>query len=294
MINALLTLQRDIFSYQNKQNNGKYPYSLNYYSNRVLFSPVGDLFAIYYYGAGYDDDPSIKATDLTEDYNFSFCALLDLLSEQKYADKVVSLIFDSPDEGANGINDWNFTRLINTDVNFPNLEEFKVKLTELGDHNASLINYDDEDSVITKLVTKMPSLVHLVIPSTPDDTFFSIVHRSLQTMVVQASWGSQNFLGCLAKSQHFPALYSLDYAEPLNTFGDLAQDNYTSVETYKQLFTSPLFSQHPHFHFKLRNSILTRQQLFEIQAINPKVQFLYIESQAGKYVNHMIKKESKN
>ena len=187
MINALLTLQQDIFNYQDIQNKGEHPYLLNNDSNRVLFSPVGDLFAIYYYGAGYDDDSSIKAADLTEGYNFSFCALLDLLSEQKYADRVVSLIFDSPDEGANGINDWNFTRLVNANVNFPNLEEFKVKLTDLGDHNTSLINDDDGNDIITKLVAKMPSLVHLTIPSTPDDTFFSLEHRSLQSMVVQAN-----------------------------------------------------------------------------------------------------------
>jgi len=85
-------------------------------------------------------------------------------------------------------------------------------------------------------------------------------------------------------------LHALDYAEVLNHFDDLTEEDYTSVETFKKLFQSKIFSNEKFsFHFKLRNSILTKEQLFEIQKVNTKVQFLYINSQAGKYINHMMK-----
>ncbi|MDU1890617.1 MAG: hypothetical protein E6767_07990 [Dysgonomonas sp.] len=284
MIDALLRLQQTIYDYHNDD---EYPYSLSY-SPKVSFFPVGDLVGIKYHGPGYEDDPSMKIEEFDEGYNFGFCALLDFLTNQEYANKVISLVFDSFDEGANGVNEWCFERLTESEVVFPNLEELKIRLTDLGDHNISAINYLEEDGTIAKLVKKMPNLKRLVVPAAPDSSFFDFEHTELQSMVVQAGSDTQDFLGNLAKSDKFPALYSLDYAEPLDQFNDLGEEDYTSVETFKELFASKAFS-HQHFHFKLRNSILTEEQLFDIQKTNTKVQFLYINSQAGKYVNHMMK-----
>lgn len=288
MINKLLELQQNIYNYHNTEEDS---YSLDY-SPQVSFFPIGDMVSIYYHGPGYDDDPSIKAIDLDEDYNYGFCALLDFLTNQKYADRVISLVFDSYDEGANGVNEWCFDRLTNSDVTFPNLEEFKVRLTNLGDHNMSAINYLEEDGTIAKLVSKMPTLRRLTVPAAPDSTFFEIEHTELRSMIIQAGSDSQDFLKNLAESNNFPTLYSLDYAEPLNQFDDLTDDDYTSFETFIKLFNSKAFS-HKHFHFKLRNSILTKDQLFEIQKSNSNIQFLYINSQAGKYVSHMIQKNDR-
>ena len=288
MINELLKLQQDIFNYHNTE---EYPYSLDY-SPQVSFFPIGDMISIYYHGPGYDDDPTIKAIDLDEDYNYGFCALLDFLTNQEYADKIISLTFDSYDEGANGVNEWNFGRLTASDVIFPYLEEFKVRLTNLGDHNISAINYLEEDGTIAKLAMKMPKLKKLVVPAAPDSSFFEIAHNELQSMVVQAGTDSQNFLENLVESDRFPSLYSLDYAEPLNQFDDLTDKDYTSKDTFVKLFNSKAFS-HKHFHFKLRNAILTKDQLFEIQKSNTNIQFLYINSQAGKYISHMIQKNDR-
>lgn len=288
MTDRLLKLQQDIYKYHNS---GKYPFSLNY-SPKLYFFPIGDMISIYYHGPGYDDNPSINAKELKGGYNFGFCALLDFLTEQENADKIISLVFDSYDEGANGVNDWNFERLTNSSVLFPNLEEFKVRLTNLGDHNTSSINYDSEDGTIANLVARMPKLQHLSVPSAPDQSFFDIEHKCLRSMVVQAGWDRQNFLENLSASNNFPVLCALDFAEVLNPFDDLTEDDYTSVETFKELFESKIFSnEEVSFHFKLRNSILTKEQLFEIQKINSRVQFLYINSQSGKYVNHMIKND---
>ncbi len=286
MLNKLLKLQQDIYNYHNTD---EYPY--NYaFSPRLSFFPVGNLYALHYHGPGYDDKPLIKATNLEpEEYNFGFCAFLDFLTEQKYADNILSLVFNSSDEGANGVNEWCFERLTQSNVVFPNLIDFQVKLTDLGDHNISAINYIEENGTIAKLVSKMPNLTNLVIPAAPDASFFKIKYNKLQCMTVQAGSDRQNFLEHLSVSDSFPNLFSLDYAELTDAFDDLTIEDYTPVETFKNLFSSTIFSSR-NFHFKLRNSILTKEQLEEIQTVNPKVQFLYINSQAGKYVNHMIKR----
>lgn len=288
MINQLLKLQQNIYEYHNNENSYNPAYDPYLY-----FFPIGDYFSIYYHGAGYDDDPFIKAADFEEDYNFGFCALLDFLTEQENAEKVISLVFDGPDEGANGVNEWCFDRITSSTVTFPNLKEFKVKLTNAGDHNISSINYLDEAGTIAQLVAKMPTLEILAVPAAPNLSFFELVHNNLQSLTIQTDTdGTNSFLENMTQSNNFPKLYSLDYAEPSDPFNDLTVEDYTPLETYKKLFKSNTFSN-SHFHFTLRNSRLTLEQLFEIQKENLAVQFLYINSQAGKYVNHLIQEKNK-
>lgn len=292
MTEKLLKLQQNIYDYYSASEK-KYGYQYNF-NPRFSFFRIGDLFTIYYYGPGYEDDPSMKASNMEGGYNYGYAALLDFLTVQENADKILSLVFDSEDEGANGVNEWRFDRLFNSDVTFPNLEEFKVRLTNPGDHNTSTINYDEEDGTVAKLVAKMPALKVLQVPSAPNASFFELEHSSLQYMVIQSGWDNQSFLENLANHKGFPNLYGLDFAEILDTFNDLEEDSYTSVETFKALFTSKIFTNEKRsFHFKLRNSRLTKEQLFEIQRVNPKVQFLYINTHAGQYVNHMMKNEGK-
>jgi len=64
--------------------------------------------------------------------------------------------------------------------------------------------------------------------------------------------------------------------------------NFVSFESFEKLFKSKAFSTVK--HFKLKNSILSEDQLFRLQKLND-VQFLYIKAKGGRYVSHLMKEK---
>jgi len=295
MQEKLLQLQREIYLSETAgvDSQEKCDFYVGY-SAMLYFFPVGDFFSISFYGRGYDDNPNIKAKELDSNYNVSFCRFLDFICEQDNAEKIVSLTFDSPDEGANGTNGWDFSRIINSDVVFPNLESLKVKLTDMGDHNQSVIDSQgslNEDGMIAKLVKKMPNLVSLAVPSAPNKSFFEIGKHPLRQLVVQAGYNAQDFIENFAESNNFYNLGALDFSDLHDTLDCFSEDDFIPFESYKKLFESKAFSTSKHFHFTLRNANLSKEQLYELQKANNSVQFLYIEKFKSRYVSNMMKRD---
>ncbi len=109
----------------------------------LMFSITEDnLLKIYFYG--------------TESRKI----VMDFLSSQDVAQKLKYISFDSPDEGANGTNNFDFTVLIESKEIFSNLKDFSVRLTQLNDHNQTIIGeVYEEDGQIAKLMKKMPNLI---------------------------------------------------------------------------------------------------------------------------------------
>lgn len=278
MIEKLIDLQNRIYNYHNSS---EYEYVLEH-SPRISFSKMGEFYEIVYYGEGYDDDSSIHSSKLEpEEFNYGFCALQDFLIEN--ASQIISLIFNGSDEGANGTRSWNFNRIINSDVIFENLESFKVALTEVGDHNQSIIGeYDEENGMITKLVSKMPKLKRLELPSAPNEDFFKLPKLDIYHLSIQTGYGHQNFIENLSKSDNLTNLRSLDYTEPYDSYGNMNDEEFTSFEKFKKLFESDLFA-YEHFHLKLRENRLTNEQLEELQKIRG-IQLLHIKTKPGKYI----------
>ena len=99
---------------------------------------------------------------------------------------------------------------------------------------------------------------------------------------------SQSLTTNLSESENFHQLSALDYSEVINIFDKSAED-YTNFESFKKLFQSKAFSTVG--HFKLRNSILTEKQLFDLQKLN-KVQFLNIMTKGGRYVSHLMQERN--
>lgn len=275
MIAKLLKLQESIYQYHKD------------IEPRFLFSKGGKYMDVLFYGDGYDEKPQLKAEKFGEYYNFGFCALLDFLSIQENANNIRSLKFDGPDTGANGIKEWNFTRLLNSSVTFPNLKEFEVAFTDLGNHNLSLIdNGQFSEAGISKLLSKIPNLETLILPSAPDSSFFNVKNK-LAELKIQAGCDHQNFIENLANSNNFKHLNALDYSEKFDHFNDFTSEDYTSFESFKKLFKSSVVKKsESRFHFTLRNSNLTTDQLFELQSIKD-IQFLYVQCKPGQYVNHL-------
>ncbi len=292
MTEQIIKIQEEIYCYETKDfDTGE---EREYYidnASKIEFSKIGNLFSLSFYGNGYDDDPSTKATEFDYETNFAFCRFLDFISEQQNADKIISLHFGGPDQGANGTKSWDFNRLINSNSTFPNLKSFSVQLTDLGDHNQSIIDGDgmEENGIIAKLVSRMPNLEQLVIPSAPDNSFFEIGEHPLKFLKLQAGYGHQNFIDNLAESNNFKQLSALDYTDLIDVY-DIPKEDYTSFGSFVKLFNSKAFSTVK--HFKLRGSILTKDQLFELQKLND-VQFLNIIAKGGRYVSHLIQEENK-
>ena len=288
MKEKLLQLQKDIYNFETQEDPEDYFIG---YSPKLYFFPVGDLYDIYFYGDGNEEDPTVKAVDFEYESNFPFYAVLDFLCNQENADKIVSLTFDGPDEGANGTKNWDFSRIIDSGVEFPNLKSLKIQLTNLGDHNQNIIDTGggsmEEGGTVARLLAKMPALETLAIPSAPDKSFFEIGRHPLKRLIVQAGCDNQNFIGNFADSNNFYQLASLDFTDLIDVY-DIPDDNYVSFESFKKLFTSQAFSTVK--HFKLRNSILTEEQLFELQKLS-NVQFLYINAKGGRYVSHLMNKQ---
>lgn len=292
MIEQLIGLQEEIYNYEIRDfDTGEAKEYFIDYSPKIEFSKIGEFYSLSFYGDGYDDDPNIKAIDFDYQTNFAFCRFLDFLSEQQNADKIISLHFGGSDVGANGTKSWMFNRLVNADVTFPNLKTFSIRLTDLGDHNQSIIDCDfsmEESGMVAKLVLKMPNLENLIIPSAPDKSFFEIGKHPLSSLKVQAGYDHQNFIENLSESDNFYQLSVLDYTEVIDIF-DKKEEEYTSFENFKKLFRSKAFSNVG--LFKLRGSILTEDQLFELQKLN-NVQFLNIVAKGGRYVSHLMQDKS--
>ena len=292
MHDRLLQLQRDIYLYETREfvPGEKGVFSVDN-SAMLYFFPVGGFFAISFYGVGHDHDYHVKMRDLGYDYNFAFGCLLDLLCEQENAEKVIALTFDGPDEGANGTNGWDFNRIINSGVTFPNLESFKVKLTDIGDHNQSIIDSGgtmNEDGMIARLLRKMPDLTTLAVPSAPDKSFFEIGRHPLRELVVQAGYSQQGFIENLAESDNFYQLQALDFSDLHDMYDGIPEHDFVDFEAYKKLFESSVFSSYKHFHFTLRNAALSREQLLELQKIS-SIQFKYIEKAKSRYASHLLR-----
>jgi hypothetical protein len=291
MENELLDLQKRIQAYYLAEDDDP---DIAYLP-RVLFSVLpGDLYEILYYGEGHDDDPTLAIDEMEEGYNFGFCALLEFLKIEENARKIAILKFTGPDSGANGIRAWNFTRLLQSPVRFPMLQNFEVALTDLGEHNLSIIqgeNDYEEQGTITKLVAKMPALHSLTLPSAPNKSFFKTEYLSLYYLKIQAGYNHQNFIEHVASASCFPSLTSLDYCEVFDYRGDMTEKDYTSFEGFRKLFQSPPLSAQSSrgFHFTLRNARLTEPQLFELQQ-SSSIQFRYVQSQAGRYVEPLIER----
>lgn len=281
MVSKILELQENINKFIAKSEEGFQFQS----SPRVYFSPAGENVEIIFYGEGYDDDPNMRIEDFEEGHNYGFCAFLEFLKVQENANKISKLKFYGPDSGANGTRSWDFSRLINSDVTFPSLIDFEVALTDPGDHNLSIIelqsNYE-ESGVIARLLAKMPNVISLRVPSAPDKSFFEVENHSLRNLVVQVGYDHQNFIENLASSSNLTELISVDFTEKYDRYNEFPED-FTPFESFKKLFQSPVFDNG--FHFILRNSKLTKEQLFELQKIR-NIEFMHINANAG-YISHL-------
>ena len=214
-------------------------------AEKVYFADIHGLFHVEFY---------------VSPFNEAFEDCLKTLAQPGVAASLRSLAFRGPDEGANGTRNWDFTALTSTTVEFPKLKSFYVEPTEITHHNHSLIAQDyDDDGMTAALVTKMPGLQSLTLPSAPDASFFSIGSRPLITLRVDCGYDHQSFIRNLSASLSFPALRLLDFGDFNETYVDGYEQMKTPFEDYEAVITSRAFSNVRRFN--LRNPGLNEDQL---------------------------------
>ncbi|GAA3755698.1 hypothetical protein [Flavobacterium ginsengiterrae] len=163
-------------------------------------------------------------------------------------------------------------------------------MTDLGDHNTSIIqrsNEFDENGIIGELISRMPKLKSLTLPSAPDKSFFKIGNHPLKSLKLQAGYDHQNFIENFSESSNYTFLTQFDYTDLID-FNDIPKEDYTSFESYIKLFKSKAFSTIQ--HFKLRNAMLSKEQLFHLQNIKD-IQFLNIKVHGGRYISHLMREK---
>ena len=240
----------------------------NEFCEKLLFCPVAGLLHIEFYGLPFDES--------FEDFTKALCA-------PDVANHIRSLVFRGPDEGANGTRNWDFTQLLESEVLFPHLLSVVVEPTLPEHHNHTIIaSAYEEEGQIARLLTKMPRLESLTVPSAPDETFFEVGFRPLRYLRVEAGYDTQNFVLNFSQSSGFTKLRVLDFGD----FNERYMEDYpagcTPFEHYKQLFGSKAFSGV--VRFLLRNSILSAEQLAELHALKKDCHFMVIQTPPGNYV----------
>ncbi|AOJ65317.1 hypothetical protein WJ32_22760 [Burkholderia ubonensis] len=245
--------------------------------NYVVVAPMRAGLHVEYFGGPWDE---------------SFEWTLQCLAEQAVADVVTGLVFDGPDEGANGMREWDFGPLLASDARFPLLRSLSIRPTEPADHNASMIvragRIMEEGGDIARFVAKSPFLTELTVPNAPDAGFFGVRLPHLATLRIGGGYSTQNFIGHLADSDGLPGLRVLDFTESteLQTTWKRERDpgSVTSFDAYERLLRSRA-GQALHT-LRLRNTCLGLAELEALQALHPRLQFMVIQAAHGGYVSH--------
>lgn len=244
---------------------------------RLALAPLHGGVHLEFHGNPWDD---------------TFAWTLECLADQQVADVIVSLSFTGPDEGANGIREWEFTPLLDTGVHFPHLRSLSIRPTEPADHNASLVQRRgtimEEAGDMARFAAKAPHLTELVLPNAPDASFFDVSLPHLATLRIGAGCDTQGFITHLATASTLPRLGLLDFAESTELRSAWADERHhgmvTAYDTYSRLFSGSGFaSVHS---FILRNSALDLAQLQALQDLRPGLQFMVIQASQGGYVSH--------
>lgn len=235
---------------------------------KLLFCPIAGLLHVEFYGSPFDE---------------SFEDFIQTVCRPSVATHIRSIVFRGPDEGANGTRNWDFKPLLDSNVIFPNLKSLVVEPTLPEHHNHTIIasSYEEEGQ-IAQLLAKAPALESLTVPSAPDETFFNVGSYPLKNLRVEAGYDTQNFILNFSQSHCFTQLRVLDFGD----YNQRDMEDYpagcTLSEHFEQLFRSEAFSSI--VRFVLRNSILSAEQLVELQKLKKECQFMVIQTPHGNYV----------
>jgi hypothetical protein len=204
---------------------------------------------------------------------------LNTLINQKVADQIGALILRGADEGANGVQNWDITNIVESNVVFPNLTGLYFPLNSSERHNRVVIGRDYfENGVLARLLEKTPAIREFRVPSAPNHDFFQVGSRPLLHLSIDAGFDTQNFIRNFSNSACFPVLNCLEWGEYNETYMDDFQSRCTAFVDYELLFCSKAFESVKRFVWK--NPVVSAEQLRQLKALRPELQLLVLRDSA--------------
>jgi hypothetical protein len=238
---------------------------------RTSVADIGGGLAIEYYGEAYSAWPLFLAA----------------LAEPGVADHIVHLRIGGPDQGANGLKDWDFGPLIKAGARFDRLTELEIAISDPGDHNQACVT----DDQLPLLLALMPALRDVTLPQAPEATFFDLALPHLKTIRTGGDWRTRGFIRALAGATNLPALVFVDFTDSLAPFMEQEPQppewDSTPFADYEALFDSPIMDRF--WGFRIRNARLTEGEYRALQARRPKCQFSIVLAPPHCYVSHWDK-----
>ncbi|AHE56947.1 hypothetical protein [Sphingomonas sanxanigenens] len=232
---------------------------------------------------GVSDMGGGLAVSFRGDPHESWPILQDVLSRQSVADHILLLDLSGPDIGANGLKAWDFASLIAAAPGFPRLVDFRIGLTDPGDHNQSMI----ADDQLPPLLALMPALRQMELPQAPEPDFFRLPLPDLRAIRTGGDHRTRGFIHHLADAT-LPSLRFVDFTDSLAPFmmdeQQPAEWSSTPFADYERLFAAPITRQLS--GMRLRNAHLTEAQYRALHAARPQLQFSVTLEAPHCYVAH--------
>jgi hypothetical protein len=227
-------------------------------TERLFFTQVKGFWFVDYFGEG--------ETYLTE--------LFQLLARPELAETLRWLSLRSPDVGANGTREWDFTPLLETRAQFPCLQSLQIARTPPENHNHFIVGRGyEENGQLGALLDRMPALIELWTPSAPDATFCERVGHPLRLLYMDCGYDHQDFIAQLAQSCCFSQLAHIEFSDYAQFYMPDWEASCVPFEHYEQLLSSntlPAFSR-----FFLRSARLSEAQITQLKTQRPGLHFTY-------------------
>ncbi|MDH4742812.1 hypothetical protein OMP43_02145 [Sphingomonas sp. CBMAI 2297] len=236
---------------------------------RLSVANLGGALAVDYRGSEYE----------------GWGEFLDLLGQPGIARHIVQLRVSGPDEGTNGLKEWDFASLIAARPDFSGLRAFQLAISDPGDHNQARVAEDQ----LPALIERMPALRTLELPQAPEPGFFALDLPQLKCIRTGGDWRTRGFIGHLAEATRLPALGFVDFTDSSAPFlslnpAETPEWDSTSFADYARLFRSPVLERA--WGIRLRNARLTESEYHALAAIRPKCQFSVVIEPPHVYVSH--------
>mgnify|MGYP000182745023 CR=1 FL=1 len=269
------------------------------YIEKVIFSEIDGLFDITWWASDYGTGSDAESEPYILGNKTQHCQcgspekclcyyegeglnwLIDVLT--KYPEKVRSLNFTGPNCGANGLRDWDLSRLVKANKIFPNLTTFKVQLHEVGHHNATRLTDMDGDNpvFVTSILKLFPNVRDVEIPCVPCADFFNLPFPNLNHLRVQANAENSHFIKNLANSPLLKQI-SLDYTDNLYIEEEEITDYFKKIkaeEEYIKNAENPVEARKEIQRKRLKESGYSDEEIrFEIDRPNREDSITLIQS----------------
>jgi hypothetical protein len=239
------------------------------YRSRLLVTDLGGTLAVEYYGAEYEE---------------AWETALGAIGHAEVAPTIALLRISGPDQGANGLREYDFAPLLALRPTFSNLLDCYIRPTDPGDHNASAV----KDDQLPRLLAGMPRLRTLTLPQAPEPAFFDLDLGELRMITTGMEWRTRGFIEHLSAARRLGSLTMLDFTDSsapwLSTKPQSADWSSTPASHYERLLQSDVGTRLR--GLRLRNAKLTEADYRRLQAIRPELQFSVVLAAPHVYVSH--------